>query len=745
MRLTAELSPHPLRRRLIALLVSVAALAALLVSYLPTWANAAAGRSPVGVLEVASFTNGRATVGGWTIDPDVKTPIGVRIYIDGKPQLWRADKIRPDVAKAALGYGAAHGFSGTFGLANGSHQICAVGMNVGIGGTNTTLGCKTVLAQNNPVGAMTSVTRTPAGLRVAGWALDPNASAPVTVDVTVDAVHTRVVASATPKASLSAVPASYNAVYGVNHTFVLNLKAATGSHKVCLTAFNVGIGANSQIICRTYVVSPNPFGYLDTATRTSATTITVTGWVIDPDTVKATSVNILIDGKLTNNIPANTTRTDVAAVYPAYGPGHGYAKVISANGNPHTVCGSAVNVGVGAAVALACKSLPSTGDTVPAPVTGLQAGAASGSITLTWAAARSVTTPVTAYQITVKETGNIIKVSGSTLKAAITGLTNGKRYTFTIVGLNTMGTGSPATVTGVPVAIPPQTSPAPVSTSHYIRNITGNAVSDSALMRKMGAADAGYNPSGHRYLVLLQIGGQDQSRGGVLLSATSRYVSNAAVVTAMKAYLDGYVTKQKLNAPMLLAIGTNNDVDVSSVAGAMWARGVVNPVVSYAARYANIRVGGANDIEPGFSATAGETKSWLSGYVGATSAQFVFNGSADGCSTGAAASRCNNGWTMADLQWLSGGAAPTRSLSLPQIYNSAMPLQWKFISLTGVSARKPKLYFGGPLTEYTACQQAGSCGSITNVDAWNKLWAAISSATATRQADMPHGTDLRIN
>ncbi|MDQ1752610.1 MAG: hypothetical protein QOE71_3666, partial [Pseudonocardiales bacterium] len=335
MRLTAESSPHLLRRRLrrriAALLACVAALAALLVAYLPTGASAATGRNPIGVLEVASFTNGQVTVRGWTIDPDVKTPIGVRIYIDGKPQLWRADKVRLDVAKAYLGYGAAHGFSGTFGLPNGSHKICAVGMNVGTGGTNTVLGCKTLVANNNPVGAMTSITRTPTGVRVAGWALDPNTHAPVTVDVAVDAAHARTVSSAAPTATLSAVPTTYSAVYGVNHTFVLNLKAATGSHKVCLTAFNVGTGANSQISCRTYVVSPNPFGYLDKVTRTSATTITVTGWVIDPDTVKATSVNILIDGKLTNNIPANTTRTDVAAVYPAYGPGHGYAKVISAN------------------------------------------------------------------------------------------------------------------------------------------------------------------------------------------------------------------------------------------------------------------------------------------------------------------------------------------------------------------------------------------------------------------------------
>jgi hypothetical protein len=45
----------------------------------------------------------------------------------------------------------------------------------------------------------------------------------------------------------------------------------------------------------------------------------------------------------------------------------------------------------------------------------------------------------------------------------------------------------------------------------------------------------------------------------------------------------------------------------------------------------------------------------------------------------------------------------------------------------------------------TACVQAGSCGSISNVDAWNRLWGAISSTAATKQYEMPHGTDLRIN
>ena len=101
---------------------------------------------------------------------------------------------------------------------------------------------------------------------------------------------------------------------------------------------------------------------------------------------------------------------------------------------------------------------------------------------------------------------------------------------------------------------------------------------------------------------------------------------------------------------------------------------------------------------------------------------------------------------MADLQWVGGGAAPSRTIALPQIYNTAMPLQWKYISLTGVNAKKAKLYFGGPLTEWTACDQAGgSCYSTTNVNAWSLLWNALSSSASTKQYDMPFGTDLKIN
>jgi hypothetical protein len=262
-------------------------------------------------------------------------------------------------------------------------------------------------------------------------------------------------------------------------------------------------------------------------------------------------------------------------------------------------------------------------------------------------------------------------------------------------------------------------------------------------MRREGAADAARNPSGHRYLVLLDIGGQ--SSGGVVLSATTRFVSYANLVRDVNAYVDGYASQQRASAPVTIAIGTNNDMDVSAASGASWAVSVVNPVAAHAAGRAGLEIAGANDIEPGFRATYAQTRAWLSGYLGATHSSFVFNGSADGCAWAATARGCNNGWTMAGLYALSAGAAPTRIVNLPQIYNNTMAAQWKYISLTGVGQRQPRIHFGGALTEWTACAQVGGCGSLTGRNAWIQMWNQLQSHPALRPGSLPYSTDLRID
>jgi hypothetical protein len=264
-------------------------------------------------------------------------------------------------------------------------------------------------------------------------------------------------------------------------------------------------------------------------------------------------------------------------------------------------------------------------------------------------------------------------------------------------------------------------------------------------MKAEGLADAQANPSGHGYLMLLDIGGQDHLDGGVVLSATTRFISYASLVANVKAYVDGYASGQKPSAPATIAIGTNNDMDVSSTTGKEWAKNVVNPIVSYARLYTGISIAGANDIEPGFRAGYSATTAWVKGYLSATRAPFVFNGSADGCSPSATGRRCNNGWSMGGLHNLAGGLSSTRILSLPQIYNLTMARQWKYISLTGVVAGKPKIRFGGPLTEWTACSQVGGCGSLGGVAAWQYMWNQLASDARLKVGSLPYATDLRIN
>jgi hypothetical protein len=195
----------------------------------------------------------------------------------------------------------------------------------------------------------------------------------------------------------------------------------------------------------------------------------------------------------------------------------------------------------------------------------------------------------------------------------------------------------------------------------------------------------------------------------------------------------------------VIALGTNNDMTVTTSTGLIWARNVVNPVVRHAARYSGMSIAGANDYEPGFTANAAQSRAWLNGYLHGTTRPFVFNGSADGCNWTRVSGGCNNGWRASDLYWLSGGAAPSRIVGLPQIYNQTMAQQWKYISLTGIASKRHKINFGGPLTEWTACHQAGSCGSMTGPTAWRALWKAVRSDARISQGSLPYSTDLRIN
>jgi hypothetical protein len=264
--------------------------------------------------------------------------------------------------------------------------------------------------------------------------------------------------------------------------------------------------------------------------------------------------------------------------------------------------------------------------------------------------------------------------------------------------------------------LPRRTHPAHIVRGHYLRSLVGT-VRDVRAMRALGAADARRNPAGMGHLVLLDIGGQ--ARRGVFLSTTRRFVSYRALARALRGYVAGYRSRQHRDAPVTIAIGTNNDLYTSHAAGRLWAKRVVNPVRAAAGRYRGaITVAGADDIEPGFRARPPATRAWLRGFLHATRAPFVFNGSADGCSPARVRSRCGHGWRAVQLAALAGGAAPKRILALPQVYNPTMAAQWAQISRTAKLLHRHPLRILGPLTEQAACGRDPSCPSMPSRRAW---------------------------
>lgn len=481
----------------------------------------------------------------------------------------------------------------------------------------------------------------------------------------------------------------------------------------------------------------NPHGRTD-AISVRGGVAHVSGWAVDPDTSGSIRVRLRIDNQRGRYVRANRWRSD-------RGSHHGWRAKVTIPQGKHRLCAKAVNVGKGRSHKLRCWSVRASYRSPGAP-TRLRATATWNSVTLTWRApAKHGGGVLHTYRITATDRAGRTKVAHAASAAHGVTLRNMRpshHYTIRVRARNAAEHSRDAAVdvtTKYP-PIPAQTAPAPIARSHYLRQLNGDPAHDGRLMRAMGAADAANNPRRHRFLSLLDIGGQVSN--GVLLSATTTFISYPQLVDALEAYLDGYESTAQYNAPAVIALGTNNDLYVSRNQGRIWAQQVVTPLARYARAHTHrISVAGANDIEPGFSGSAAATRHWLSGFLEAGSSDFVFNGSADGCPIVHGDKTCNNGWTIYDMHWLSGGASPSRMIALPQIYNTVMPWQWQVIS----SVHSQPLRFGGPLTEHRACAQAGSCSSVVNSRAWRMLYNALRSDPLTSVHAMPYGPDLRIS
>jgi hypothetical protein len=205
----------------------------------------------------------------------------------------------------------------------------------------------------NPFGHTDSVRTGPGTVTSAGWAIDPDTSAPIMVQMYIDGRANALTWASRPRPDVAAVyPTS-----GPNHGFTLTMGTTPGAHTVCLYAINTGPGTSTRLSCNAVnVPSSNPIGHVE-STSTAPGKVTAVGWALDPDTSAPIIVQMYVDGRTSALTWASRPRPDVAAAYPTTGPNHGFTLTMAATPGPHTVCLYAINTGPGISTRLSCHAV----------------------------------------------------------------------------------------------------------------------------------------------------------------------------------------------------------------------------------------------------------------------------------------------------------------------------------------------------------------------------------------------------
>ncbi|WP_136519415.1 hypothetical protein [Cellulomonas telluris] len=306
---------------------------------------------PVGSLDAVTAGPGTLGVRGWALDPDTTASIRVHVYVDGKPvRSLVASAARPDVERA-YGRGAAHGFSTTIPAESGRREVCVWAIDTG-GGANPVVGCRTVEARNEaPVGDLT-VSATRDGIAASGWVVDPDQDTALSTRLRIDG---RVVATLTADAALAGSGARFG--FGDTHGFVWSGgPLAAGSYELCVDAADASTGRFTTVACTTAVVNGLPIGALDSVTA-SGTSVTVTGWALDPNSTGPIRVHVYLDGQPVLSVSADRSRPDVERAY-GLGDRHGYSPTLrSVAPGPHEVCTYAIDLEKEENPLLGCRSV----------------------------------------------------------------------------------------------------------------------------------------------------------------------------------------------------------------------------------------------------------------------------------------------------------------------------------------------------------------------------------------------------
>ncbi len=309
-----------------------------------------AGGSPIGAVDRIVRVPGGVSVSGWALDPDVASSTDVHVYVGGTGVATTANLERADIGAAYPGYGSAHGFNVTVPAGEGSFDVCAYAMNVGLGSTSV-LRCQRVGISSTPVGSIDAIRQVPGGVAIGGWALDPDTAAPIDVHAYVGRTGVATTAGLSRGDIAAAFPG-----YGANHGYTTWVPtAASGVQDVCAYGINVWLGGLGVMPCRAVYLEASPWGSLDVVQRVPGG-VRVAGWAIDPNSGGSLDVHVYVGGTGTA-LRADKPRNDLLGPFPEWPATHGFDQVLAAPAGPVEVCAYGINFGPGSHVLLGCRTV----------------------------------------------------------------------------------------------------------------------------------------------------------------------------------------------------------------------------------------------------------------------------------------------------------------------------------------------------------------------------------------------------
>ena len=290
-----------------------------------------------------------------------------------------------------------------------------------------------------------------------------------------------------------------------------------------------------------------------------------------------------------------------------------------------------------------------------------------------------------------------------------------------------------------PTAVPtPDQAAFNVAIGSYVRGQDVLPLETNApIIREAMCAQARRVPQG---VMILSFGKQvEGGSSGFGIALTDADIANATATVASG-------LADCASGPWEVAIGTSNSGGATPFngydGGVRWAQIVEQ---TRAISDPRVIISGANDIEPSWG-PVDQAKAWVSGFIAASGRRLWNFGSADGCPQSIGSVRCNNGWTIDDVLWVS-STASANIVVVPQIHtqSGAQARQWAVIAARGLELGSP-LRIVGVGAQPSACLQVrGGCPTTGNDawTAWSQLRQALDSIPATAGMAIGPPRDIR--